>query len=229
MLRDSCLIKELTSVADANQSFEWGSGKEADSIRTLTSQEMVVSVQNILKGHNLEEGVWVFGYGSLMWNPDFKVAEKISGKISDYHRRLCLKSIVYRGTPDYHGLVFGLDKGGSCQGMAFRIAPENVDSELQRVWRREMFAETYIPTWVCVKTENGDVYAITFVINTKHEHYVQDLDLEKIAERVVLAEGKCGSCHDYVLNTVKCLHQLELRDPVLEQLLTLIKDPHISV
>ena len=63
MLRDSCLIKELTSVADANKSFEWGSGKEADSIRTLTSQEMVVSVQNILKGHNLEEGVWVFGYG----------------------------------------------------------------------------------------------------------------------------------------------------------------------
>jgi cation transport protein ChaC len=111
------LIKELKSVADANQSFEWGSGKEADSIRTLTSQEMVVSVQNILKGHNLEEGVWVFGYGSLMWNPDFKVAEKISGKISGYHRRLCLKSIVYRGTPDYHGLVFGLDKGGSCQGM----------------------------------------------------------------------------------------------------------------
>ena len=105
MLRDSCLIKELTSVADANQSFEWGSGKEADSIRTLTSQEMVVSVQNILKGHNLEEGVWVFGYGSLMWNPDFKVAEKISGEISDYHRRLCLKSIVYRvlsgnGFPD---------------------------------------------------------------------------------------------------------------------------------
>jgi len=229
MLRDSCLIKELKSVADANQSFEWGSGKEADSIRTLTSQEMVVSVQNILKGHNLEKGVWVFGYGSLMWNPDFKVAEKISGKISGYHRRLCLKSIVYRGTPDYHGLVFGLDKGGSCQGMAFRIAPENLDSELQKVWEREMFAETYIPTWVSVKTENGDVSAITFVINTKHEHYVPDLDLEKVAERVVRAEGKCGSCHDYVQNTVKYLHLLELRDPVLEQLLTLIKDPHISV
>jgi len=190
---------------------------------------MVVSVQNILKGHNLEKGVWVFGYGSLMWNPDFKVAEKISGKISGYHRRLCLKSIVYRGTPDYHGLVFGLDKGGSCQGMVFRIAPENLDSELQKVWEREMFAETYIPTWVCVKTENGDVSAITFVINTKHKHYVPDLDLEKVAERVVRAEGKCGSCHDYVQNTVKFLHQLELRDPVLEQLLTLIEYPQISV
>jgi len=80
MLRDSCLIKELTSVADANQSFEWGSGKEADSIRTLTSQEMVVSVQNILKGHNLEEGVWVFGYGSLMWNPTLKLQKKFQGK-----------------------------------------------------------------------------------------------------------------------------------------------------
>ena len=106
MLRDSCLIKELKSVDDANQTCEWGSGKEADSIRTLTSQEMVVSVQNVLKGHNLEEGVWVFGYGSLMWNPDFKVAEKISGTISGYHRRLCLKSIV--GTDLIDKLFIGI-------------------------------------------------------------------------------------------------------------------------
>jgi len=225
MLRDSCLIKELTSVADANQSFEWGSGKEADSIRTLTSQEMVVSVQNILKGHNLEEGVWVFGYGSLMWNPDFKVAEKISGIISGYHRRLCLKSIVYRGTPDYHGLVFGLDKGDSCQGMVYRIAEENIHSEMQKIWEREMFAGTYIPSWVNVTTKQGSISAVTFVINHEHEHYIPDLELEEIAERVVKAEGTCGSCHDYVQNTVKSLHQLGLRDPALEQLLTLIEYP----
>ena len=217
--------KELTSVADANQSFEWGSGKEADSIRTLTSQEMVVSVQNFLKGHNLEEGVWVFGYGSLMWNPDFKVAEKISGEISGYHRRLCLKSIVYRGTPDYHGLVFGLDKGYSCQGMVYRIAEENIHSEMQKIWEREMFAGTYVPTWVEVTTKKGAISAVTFVINNKHEHYIPDLELEEIAERVVKAEGTCGSCHDYVQNTVKSLHQLGLRDPALEQLLTLIEYP----
>lgn len=229
MLRDYCLTKKLTNVANKNHSYEWGSGNEADSIRTLTSKELAVSVQQILKGSNLEEGVWVFGYGSLMWNPDFKFAEKISGEILGFQRSLCLKSIVYRGSLDYHGMVFGLDKGDSCQGMAFRIARENMYSELQKVWEREMFAETYIPTWVSVRTETGDVSAITFVINPDHEHYLPNLDLEEIVKRVVRAKGKCGSCLDYVQNTVNYLHQLELRDLFLEQLLTLIESHQDSV
>ena len=74
-----------------------------------------------------------------MWNPDFKFTEKLTGQVSGYHRRLCLKSTVYRGTPDCHGLVFGLDQGDSCQGMAFRIATEDLETELQTVWEREMF------------------------------------------------------------------------------------------
>ena len=222
------MTKYTENSAEIKQAFVWGSGKEADSIRTMSSLELKNSVQEMLKDRNLTNGVWVFGYGSLMWNPDFKVEEKISGEIKGYHRRLCLKSIVYRGTPDYHGLVFGLDKGESCQGMTFRISPENLATELQKVWEREMFAETYIPTWVNVKTVNKNISAITFVINPEHEHYVPDLELEEVAERVVRAEGKCGSCHDYVQNTVKCLHQLGLRDPALEQLLTLIEYPTIT-
>jgi len=192
------MTKDLKNTEVVNHPFEWGSGEEADSIRTMSSKELSTSIQEMLKGRNLGEGVWVFGYGSLMWNPDFKVEEKLSGSVTGYHRRLCLKSIVYRGTPDYHGLVFGLDQGESCQGMAFRIAPDNLETELQKVWEREMFAETYIPTWVNVETKLKNVSAITFVINTEHDHYVPDLELEEVAERVVRAEGKCGSCHDYV-------------------------------
>ncbi|MBS1256409.1 MAG: Glutathione-specific gamma-glutamylcyclotransferase [Deltaproteobacteria bacterium] len=221
--------KKIQNEVDLDESFQWGSGKEVDLIRTMNSDDLSASVQQMLKGQNLKEGVWVFGYGSLMWNPDFKLADKRTGIVSGYHRRLCLKSIVYRGTPDYHGLVFGLDKGGSCQGMAYRIATENIHSELQIIWEREMFAETYIPTWVSVKSDWETVSAITFVINQEHEHYLPDLELEEIAERVVKAEGTCGTCHDYVQNTVKSLHQLGLRDPTLEQLLTLIEYPQISV
>ena len=217
------MTKDSEIITQNNTSFEWGSGKEADSIRTMSPQELSVSFQGMLKGQNLKNGVWVFGYGSLMWNPDFKFTEKLTGLVSGYHRRLCLKSTVYRGTPDCHGLVFGLDQGDSCQGMAFRIATEHLETELQIVWEREMFAETYIPTWVSVQTKEQSVSAITFVINPEHEHYVPDLALEDVAQRVVRAEGKCGSCLDYVQNTVKCLHQLGLRDPALEQLLTLIK------
>ena len=222
------MTKDLEIITQEKTTFKWGSGKEADSIRTMSSQELSASFQGMLKGRNLKNGVWVFGYGSLMWNPDFKFAEKITGVVSGFHRRLCLKSTVYRGTPDYHGLVFGLDQGDSCQGMAFRITPEHLETELQIVWEREMFAETYIPTWVSVQTKQQNVSAITFVINPEHEHYVPDLALEDVAQRVVRAEGKCGTCHDYVQNTVKCLHQLGLRDPVLEQLLTLIEYPTIA-
>ncbi len=217
------MTKDSEIISLNNTSFEWGSGKEADSIRTMSPQELSVSFQGMLKGQNLKNGVWVFGYGSLMWNPDFKFTEKLTGQVSGYHRRLCLKSTVYRGTPDCHGLVFGLDQGDSCQGMAFRIATEDLETELQTVWEREMFAETYIPTWVSVQTKEQSVSAITFVINPEHEHYVPDLALEDVAQRVVRAEGKCGSCLDYVQNTVKCLHQSGLRDPALEQLLTLIE------
>ena len=86
-----------------------------------------------------------------------------------------------------------------------------------------MFAGTYIPTWVNVKTKHGSVSAITFVINKEHKHYIPNLKLELKAERVVKAEGTCGSCYDYVRNTVKSLHHLGLRDPSLEKLLKLIE------
>ena len=208
----------------STSSYKWGTGEEADLIRTLNSKDLLDSVKQILEGVNLVDGVWVFGYGSLMWNPDFKLVEKRTGDLKGYHRSLCLKSIVYRGTPNYHGLVFGLDIGNSCQGMVYRIAEENIYSEMQKIWEREMFAGTYIPTWVNVRTKLGSVPAVTFVINHKHEHYIPNLELEEIVERVVRAQGICGSCHEYVQNTVKSLNLLGLRDPYLEHLLTLIKD-----
>ncbi len=197
----------------STSSYKWGTGEEADLIRTLNSKDLLDSVKQILEGVNLVDGVWVFGYGSLMWNPDFKLVEKRTGDLKGYHRSLCLKSIVYRGTPNYHGLVFGLDIGKSCQGMVYRIAEENIYSEMQKIWEREMFAGTYIPTWVNVRTKKGSVSAVTFVINHKHEHYIPNLELEEIVERVVRAQGICGSCHEYVQNTVKSLNLLGLRDP----------------
>ena len=217
------MTKEVKKVVNSNSSYKWGTGEEADSIRTMNSEELSNSVKQILKGMNLENGVWVFGYGSLMWNPDIKLSEKRTGTVTGYHRSLCLKSLVYRGTPDYHGLVFGLDKGDSCQGMAYRIAENDIHSEMLKIWEREMFAGTYIPTWVNVTTQQGTISAVTFVINHEHKHYIPNLELEEIVERVIMAEGTCGSCRDYVKNTVKCLHLLGLRDLALEELLTLIE------
>ena len=96
---------------------------------------------------------------------------------------------------------------------------------MQKIWEREMFAGTYIPTWVNVKTKHGVISAVTFIINNNHEHYIPDLEPEETIERVVRAEGICGSCHDYVQKTVKCLKSLGLQDTTLEQLLNLIEYP----
>ena len=183
------------------------------------------SINELLKGHHLNDGVWVFGYGSLMWNPDFEIEERISGEVIGYHRKLCLKSIVYRGTPEYYGLVFGLDEGFSCQGLCFKIAREKLESELMKVWKREMFAETYIPTWVKVRTNQSKISAITFVINSNHKHYMPNIEIKDLAERVIRAEGRCGSCHEYVRNTYKQLDKFGLKDKKLEQLLTFIRSP----
>ena len=196
--------------------------KETDSMRTMTNEDLLNSIKKILHGHNLDDGIWLFGYGSLMWNPDFEMVEKISGEIEGYHRKLCLKSLVYRGTPDYHGLVFGLEIGYSCQGMCFRIAPEKIKTELMKVWEREMFADTYIPKWIKVKTNRAYISAVTFVINNKHDHYLPNLEFNEVVERVVRAKGKRGSCHDYVKNTVKHLKKFGLRDKHLERLLDFI-------
>ena len=126
--------KELRKKATIyNNSFKWGKGEEADLIRTMSSEELSDSVKQILKGINLEDGVWIFGYGSLMWNPDFKLIEKRKAYLEGYHRSLCLKSIVYRGSSEYYGLVFGLDIGDSCQGIAFRIEEEKIQSEMQKI------------------------------------------------------------------------------------------------
>ena len=98
-----------------------------------------------------------------------------------------------------------------------------LEKELMKVWHREMFAETYIPTWINVRTKNSIISAITFVINNKHEHYMPNIKKEEMIERVIRAEGKSGTCSDYVRNTVKQLQQFGLRDEKLEHFLTFIE------
>ena len=121
----------------STSTYKWGTGVEADTIRKMNSKELSDSVKQILEGMNLIDGVWVFGYGSLMWNPDFKLVEKRTGYLKGYYRSLCLKSIVYRGTLDYHGLVFGLDNGDSCEGMAYRISEDNIQTECRKFGREK--------------------------------------------------------------------------------------------
>jgi cation transport protein ChaC len=188
------------------------------AMRLLSDDELASSRAAILAGLDLSSGVWLFGYGSLIWNPAFHFTDRLTGTVHGYHRRFCLWTHLGRGCPERPGLVLGLERGGSCRGAVFHIAPAAVEEELAIVWRREMLSGAYVPRWVRVRTALGDLRAITFVINHAHERYARLLPDDRIAEVIASAEGFLGPCADYLINTVDHLAALGIHDRPLERL-----------
>jgi len=188
------------------------------AMRMLTDEELAASRRAMLAGADLAAGVWVFGYGSLIWNPAFHFAERRTGTIYGYHRRFCLWTHLGRGCPERPGLVLGLERGGSCRGVAYRIAPELVADELEIIWRREMISGAYVPRWVEAHTDAGKVRAIAFVINHAHERYARLLPDDEVAQVIATAQGFLGPCADYLINTVDHLAELNIHDRPLERL-----------
>jgi len=184
----------------------------------LTDQELAASLGRMLDQVDLSEGVWVFGYGSLIWNPAFHFTDRVAGTVHGYHRRFCLWAHLGRGQPDRPGLMLGLDRGGSCRGVAYRIAPEAVMEELDILWRREMIGGAYRPRWVRVYLPDRTVAALTFTINPAHERYARGISDEEAAKAIAGASGFLGACADYLINTVDHLAELGIHDRPLERL-----------
>lgn len=190
--------------------------------RALSEAELEASLSALVPEDHAGD-VHLFGYGSLIWNPAFHFTESAVGTVHGLHRRFCLWTTLGRGTPERPGLTLGLDRGGSCRGVVFRIAAAQTREELRIVWRREMVSDAYIPRWVTVRTAAGDVRAITFVINRAHERYAGRLDDQRTARVIAEASGRIGPCAEYLENTVAHLHQLAIADRHLENLLTLCR------
>lgn len=169
------------------------------------------------------EDVWVFGYGSLMWNPCIHYAERRAGLVHGYHRSYCLWMPLGRGSPDCQGLMLALEAGGACRGMAYRIAPDELEHELEVVWKREMVGGAYRPHVVKVATDRGPVRAITFVVNRAHPRYAGRLSMETMADAIAVAEGRLGSCADYLYSTVAHLDELGIGDGPMHRLKRLVE------
>ncbi len=184
----------------------------------LSEVELQASVLETLKRQKPDSDVWLFAYGSLIWNPIFHFVECRVGKIYGWHRRFCLWTPVGRGTPDHPGLVLGLDRGGSCRGIAFRIAAADVLSELLLVWRREMIVGSYIPRWVRVFDGTQQLEAIAFVINRHHRAYAGNISLETTVNSIATASGEIGSCADYLIQTIDGLMAAGIKDKQLLRL-----------
>ena len=185
--------------------------------KMLSDEELAKSRLDML-ARAPSKDVWVFGYGSLIWNPAFHFVERRVGTIHGFHRRFCLWTTLGRGSPDCPGLMLGLDRGGSCRGVVLRIAPELVESETDVLWRREMVSNAYVPTWVRVATDEGDAWAIAFTINRGHDRYAQKMSEEQAADIIARAVGRIGHCRDYLLNTVEHLEQLGIHDRAMARL-----------
>jgi cation transport protein ChaC len=163
--------------------------------------------------------LWVFGYGSLMWAPDFPYVERKTGRAHGYHRALCILSSRYRGTPEKPGLVMGLCRGGSCWGMAFRVQGGRAKEVLDALWQREMLNNVYLPTFVSVALQGTQrVQALAFVADTAHRQFVRELDVVGRARLVAQGIGQRGRCVDYIRNTLDHMRELGMRDPHLSRI-----------
>ena len=180
--------------------------------------QLDASIEQFLSGHSIGEDLWVFAYGSLIWNPSFPWLERRTARLHGYHRSLCLWSRINRGTPREPGLVLALDRGGSCFGVAYRVAAGELEAVLRRLWRREMLLGSYRPAWVGVETAAGRVRALAFVINRRSSGYAGRLAEEHILRALSSARGRYGAASEYVHSTVEGLARHGIRDARLARL-----------
>ncbi len=171
-------------------------------------------------------GVWVFAYGSLIWNPLIRFTQRAVAHVPGWHRAFCLSTKAGRGTPEHPGLMLGLRPGAACAGVAFHIAEDEVATELDLLWRREMVADGYIPVWVRLLDEAGREFghAIAFGINPEGPTYAGDLADEVVAHRLALARGSLGTGAEYLFRTRDGLRSLGIHDPFVERIATLVAD-----
>ncbi len=162
--------------------------------------------------------LWVFGYGSLMWQPGFSFQESSTAKIFGYHRALCIRSTRYRGTPRTPGLVFGLDRGGSCLGLAFRVKFSDRLDVLEYLELREMLHNVYIPSFKKISLADGRrVEALTFIVQRQHPRYTRSLTPDETATIILNATGERGPNLEYVQASMEKLASIGIQDQALNR------------
>lgn len=195
--------------------------RSAPDLRLLSDAEREQSLRDTLAarpepGH----GAWLFAYGSLIWNPAVEFVERRTARIRGWHRAFCLSVKVGRGTPDNPGLLLGLDQGGRCDGVAYRIAEAHLAEELDLIWRREMLSGAYVPRWLALEGPDSTIFghAIAFTINPASISYAGDLTEEETVRRLATGRGDLGSAADYLFRTREGLRHLGVHDELVERL-----------
>jgi cation transport protein ChaC len=183
-----------------------------------------------ISDHEFGNGdLWVFGYGSLMWRPGFEYIEKVPARLIGEHRALCVYSFDHRGSPEKPGLVLGLDRGGACRGIAFRVAPQLREATVEYLRGREQTTHVYREVMRSVWLNNEArqrVSALTYVADRGHVQYAGRLPLAEQLRIVRQGHGRSGNNRDYVLATVKAIEAEGFRDEQLHRLASMLHDCH---
>jgi cation transport protein ChaC len=170
-----------------------------------------------------QDDLWIFGYGSLIWRPDFDYVERRAARVHGWHRALKMWSRINRGTPERPGLVFGMLSGGCCRGVVFRIPREHGAQVLVQLWSREMVTAVYDPRWLVAHTPEGPVRALAFTLSRKSPSHTGELTEEEYRAIFAAASGKYGSTQEYAHRTWEELKRHDIRDRQLERLLRRIQ------
>ena len=185
---------------------------------------------NHLEAENSTGDLWVFGYGSLMWRPGFEYLEKVPARLIGEHRALCVYSFVHRGTPEKPGLVLGLDRGGACRGIAFRVVEKHRAETIAYLREREqvtsVYREVMRSVWLEDDARRRRVSALAYVVDRGHVQYAGRLTLAEQLRHVLQGRGQSGVNRDYVLSTVKAIEAEGFRDTQLHQLAIMLHDAH---
>jgi cation transport protein ChaC len=189
------------------------------------SEQQIVDCYRGLLAEAPPGDIWIFAYGSLIWNPCIHVAEMRRARLAGYHRRFCLWTQLGRGSPDRPGLMLGLVPGGACVGVALRIERAIADPEFDILFRREMVSGSYAPRWVRVRIEGvaRPAKALCFLMNRAHERFAGRLSDATIASAIAHAAGPLGACRDYLDHTVAALDALGIHDRPLKRLQGMVR------
>ena len=167
--------------------------------------------------------LWIFGYASLIWRPEFEAAEHRTALVHGWHRALRMRSRINRGTPQQPGLVFALLPGGACRGVVYRLPRERADTELERLWAREMPTGVYDPRWLPCRTPQGEVPALAFTLSRRSESFMGRLPDDQMLHILRHASGRYGTTLDYLARTAHALHQRGVHDREIERLMALAR------
>jgi cation transport protein ChaC len=185
----------------------------------LTDAERAASLSEAL-ARRPEGDLWIFAYGSLIWNPAMRSVERRIARVEGWHRSFCLTSPHGRGSPELPGLVLALEEGGRCDGIALRLDEADVPGELDLLWRREMVSGAYVPHWVDLHDLEGRRFGagLAFTIDTGGTNYAGGLSREDLVTRLSRARGSLGSSANYLFRTRDGLRASGIPDVELERL-----------